>query len=952
MFLLYAIFSVIVLVVVALITKRHERLQGEDYEPDELAITKNVAIGLVALISLWFVVRTIASHLVDYWWFQEVGYANVWITRKTYEWGLRIAVFVGVYVGLTITEFFAHLLVPGIPSLSKDEAPRRREYGKSIEVTHKEWQVYQRYYRWISRFVKLILSLGFAWAAILLLNNTLKLENLVEWGTNDPVFGLDYSFYDVVLPTLRMGTGFVGVFLVVAACFTALVYYFLNVRNEALYGYDNTEAKARFYFALSTHALLFGAGTAVPAGISTYLSRYETLVDGSSKVISGAGYVNVTATIPGLGAMTWLWATIALALVIAALIPRKTRLYTAYISGGVFLVVWLVAMVIMPGVKTLQFNTNPLAFERPYIQYQMAGTRFAFDLDHIQDQGQLGYASRMGRGELEANNVTLNQARVVDWVPMLSANETLNEYLPFYNFVDVDIDRYNGEEVMLAVRELNQDQIPEDARNWVNIHFRYTHGYGYTVASVSQIDTQGEPQWLVRNMPPTGPEEFLVDRPEVYFGEITRSFVFVNGSYTEFGRPEGTSLQEVKYDGPAGIAIGNFWRRLALALIMDDYRLVFTGLIGPDSRIIFNRTLDQRLAKLGWFLKCDEDPYAVLGGEEIVYVRDCYTVSGSLPYSDSYGNARYMRGSVKITVGAWSGETNLYVVDVEDPIIRTWMAVFPNLFKPIDEMPEYLRQHLRYPDDLIRAQADAYALYHVDTPEAFFNRQDLWERAKETQNVGGEASYADPRYVMMVIPGGEEEEFVSNVFFTPINKQNVVAGMIARNDGENYGELLVFQFPRDETVIGFQMLEARINQHTDLAGQINVLNLQGGVLWGQTIGLVLPAKDGALSLAYIRSLYLQSQEARIPSVKLVIIGQGDQLVYASSLEGALELLYEAAGRPTAGTEIPTEISLEELINQARLHFEAVQSCAAQGNWVCFGSEMQALQTALEALGSK
>lgn len=951
MFLLYAIFSVIVLVIVGALTKRHEQQQGEDYEPDELAVTKNVVIGLVVLVAIWMVVRTIASLVVDYLWFQEVGYADVWVTRKTYEWGLSLAGFLVAFGALTLSELFAHYTVPGIPRRNQEQGSRRRP-DSNWDRTNGGWQVIRGYYRWISRFLKFLTGLGFAWGATLFLDLVLKFENLVEWGKADPIFGLDYSFYDVILPTMRMGWWWFLVLLVASAGFSALVYAYLNGRVDTFSSYHDSDVRRRFNDATVVHTLLFAAGFAAMAGNSTYLSRFEALVDGSSRVISGAGYVDVTAAIPGLGAMTWLWVAIAIAMVVSVFLSGKVKLYALYGTGGVFLVVWLIAMVVIPGVRVLTFNTNPLAFERPYIQYQTAGTRFAFDLDQVQDQGQLGYASQMGREELEASDVTLNQARVVDWVPMLSANETLNEYLPFYNFVDVDIDRYNEEEVMLAVRELNQDQIPEDARNWVNIHFRYTHGYGYTVASVSQIDAQGEPQWLVRNMPPTGPEEFLVKRPEVYFGEITRSFVFVNGSYTEFGRPEGTSLQEVTYDGPAGITIGGFWRRFALALIMDDYRLVFTGLIDQDSRIIINRTLDQRLTKLGWFLRCDEDPYAVLGGEEIVYVRDCYTVSASLPYSDSYGDARYMRGSVKITVGAWSGETNLYVVDVEDPIIRTWMTVFPNLFKPIEEMPEYLRRHLRYPDDLIRAQADAYALYHVDTPEAFFNRQDLWERAKETQNVGGEASYAEPRYVMMVIPGGEGEEFVSNVFFTPINKQNVVAGMIARNDGGNYGELLVFQFPRDETVIGFQMLEARINQHTDLAGQINVLNLQGGVLWGQTIGLVLPAKDGSVSLAYIRSLYLQSQEARIPSVKLVIIGQGNQLVYASSLEGALELLYEAAGRPSTGTEIPTEISLEELINQALLRFEAVQSCAAQGNWVCFGSELQALQTVLEALGAK
>lgn len=947
MTIVYLIVSAISLAAVGIATWRREIKQGVDHEPNLLAIGKNLLIASVALVGSFTLLKIIAANIVDYWWFSEVGQAQMWITTHLAQWIHFGIAFTLTWVSLSASGWLAFRMAPTIPD--KPVPTQRRGGGMTpTPEIFETWPVKTRYFRLASRLIKLAcgIVIGLTTQGTLT-SQTLKWQHLVQWGKIDPIFGLGNSFYDVVLPWLRTTLNLGLSVWVATAVFTGAIYVFLLYRTAGFtdYAQDRQADERKYIRGAMRHAALIVTLLLAGLAISTFLHRYSLVVTGNSKYIigGGAGYLDVIANIPGLG-----WGALAIGLAAVTALIYSIKLFRhrfLVLIGSGLVVVWVVATIVNPWLRSIPYNTNPLDYERDYIGYQLDGARFAFGLDKIQDQGELGFTVRLTSEELRQSDATLQQARIADWNPLLAANNTLYEFQPAYHFTDVDVDRYRGAEYMVAVRELSQEQIPQGGQNWVNTRFRYTHGYGYTVASVSEVSNQGEPKMLVDRIPLNGPAEFAVTHPEIYFGELTNQYVFVGGNYKEFGYPSGTTIVETTYDGPAGIKLGGFGRRLVMAIALDDYRIAFSRLLTPESRVLFNRTLDQRTEKLAWFLTCDEDPYPVLGGEEVTWVRDCYTTSDSVPYSQEFDTNRYIRGTVKMTVGAWSGETQFYIVDPTDPIIQTWALVYPGFFKPIADMPALLRSHLRYPDDLLRAQADAYALYHTTSVEAFFNRQDQWERAKETTSVDGMALPADPRYSMMVIPGGGGLEFVSNVYFTPIGKQNAVAGMTARADPGVYGEIIAYQFSRDQAVKGFQMFETVVSQR--LSQDITLWNQQGTrVQWGQIIGLVLPGKSG-VSVIYIRSLYLQTSEAKMPTIERVVVMQGDQLANAPTLSGALRQLY---GGSSTSTETTTPAGTkDELAAQAQQFYEAAEQCAGAGDWTCFGERMEMLGQVLEAL---
>jgi uncharacterized membrane protein (UPF0182 family) len=943
------------MVVVGLLTWRRQRDKKKDDLSYWVTIVKNVGITFVGAVILWQVITTAARFIVEYWWFKDVGYPQIFITNQSYAWGLWIFGFVVSWVLLSVSQTLAKALVPGIPEKPTSKPRSRSGYYDSSndqEDQYKRWPVIWNSYTWINRVCKLLFSVLFAWIASLQLNGTLQLLNMTNWGKTDPVFGLDYSFYVWQLPWLHTALGWLIGLLFVGFLFAVGTYAVLIRREEFFSRFTGSAAErfAKFTNAVIRHATLFVIGFCVLFAFAASLTPYDLLVNGSSSIISGAGWLDIVVMIPSLHFMVWVWVILAILAMVYLFMPRKKWLPIAGAAGWV--VAWLIAIAIIPSISGIGYRTDTLSYEKPYIAQQIAGTRYAFDLNKIQEKGQLPYTDTVTGDQLKVSSPTLSQARIVDWQPLLLANNKLNYFLPYYNFVDVDVDRYGGKEYMVSVRELNTDLLPQNPdTTWVNDHFRYTHGYGYTIASVSDIDAMGVPVFVVKNIPPDGPILFQVDRPEVYFGEETKNFVIVGGMTKEFGKPVGTKVSEVTYDGPAGVQLGGFFQQLVFAIDQDDYRILFTNLIDANTKILYDRSLNQRMANLVGFLSCDKDPYAVLGGKEIEFMRDCYTRSDNLPYSAHLNGINYMRASVKGTIGAFTGETKFYVSDPSDPMIQTWEKIYPGVFTSMSAMPQYLTEHLRYPEDYLQTQADIYALYHITDPTAFYNHQIRWARAKEALTVGGESQPSAPRYVMMALPGSTQEEFIANVLFTPDGKQTLIAGLSARSDPGHYGEIVQYDFPTDQSVYGPQMVEARINQDGYLSQQLTLWNQQGSkVVWGQTIGLVVPAGDG-VSVIYIRSLYLQSNDpnAPIPSIKLVIASQGNRLVYDTTLSGVLEQLYN--GTPSTiqqpSTSVPTG-SQAQLIQQALSHMDAAQKCAANGDWLCFGKEMDALKQTLNA----
>jgi uncharacterized protein len=552
----------------------------------------------------------------------------------------------------------------------------------------------------------------------------------------------------------------------------------------------------------------------------------------------------------------------------------------------------------------------------------------------------------------------------------------VQEIRTYYDFPDIDIDRYrlNGQmrQVMLAVRELNVDRLPESSRNWINDKLIYTHGYGITMNPVNGFTPEGMPSLFLANMPVQSTVQGLgVNRPEIYYGELTNTDVYVNTRQKEFNYPEGASNNLTTYTGTGGIPVGSFLRRVVLAFDRGDLMKVpFSDDIGADSRLLMRRTLRERLAALAPFLTFDPDPYIVVGSDgKLRWIVDGFTSSDTYPYAThtSLGNdeVNYMRNSVKVVVDAYDGTTTFYVFDSTDPILAGWRNIFPELFKDASEMPDSLREHVRYPELLLSLQADVYALYHMTDPEVFYNREDQWSVA--TQAAGGgdqSAQEMAPNFVLMTLPGEKNLEFVEVLPFTPMKRNNMIGWIAARSDGEHYGTAEVFNFPKTRLVDGPQQIESRIDQNAQLSGQLSLWNQQGSHVVRGSL-LVIPCGK---ALLYAEPIYLQAQRSPMPELRLVVLALQDRLAYGPNFETAMSAMFgsgasslsetlisQAVSAPNAATATnvqPKAPDLNERIQQASQDFNDYQKLTSEGRLSEAGQKLDDLKRILGELNSR
>nr|HID13107.1 UPF0182 family protein [Anaerolineae bacterium] len=618
-------------------------------------------------------------------------------------------------------------------------------------------------------------------------------------------------------------------------------------------------------------------------------------------------------------------------------------------------IIWLALSLLGPlypvFVQRFTVHPNELALEWPYIEYNIRFTRYAYGLEEVQES-DYPVTGVLTAAQLEANADTLDNVRLWDWKPLRTTYEQLQEIRTYYTFVDVDVDRYTLDgrlrEVTLAVRELDIQQMREDARTWINQHLIYTHGYGLCLSPVTEVSEEGLPHLLVRDIPPQSADPALaITRPEIYFGEKTTNYVIVNTTEDEFDYPSGDENVYTRYEGPDGVPLGGILRRLAFALRFD-MPILLSRAIGPESRILFHRSLSDRVETLAPMLWFDYDPYPVIVDGRIVWLYDAYTWSNRFPYSEPTQGLNYIRNSVKVTVDAYTGETVFYVVDPSDPLIQTYQAIFPDLFTsaPPSSPPMAgkeggaLRDHWRYPEQLFRIQAEVYAAYHMQDPRVFYNQEDLWQTPTEIREMG--EAQMSPYYVVMRLPDREEVEFVMMRPYVPAGKQNMIAWLYADSDGPDYGQLGVYKFSKEVLVYGPIQVEARIDQDPYISQQLTLWNQRGSaVIRGNLI--VIPI-DG--TLLYIEPLYLQAEAGRLPELKRVLVAHGNRVTMADTLAtGLAQVLGEAP--VTAPVEMPTDVAA--LARSAQAHYQAAQECLRQGDWACYGAELKALAADLEAL---
>jgi hypothetical protein len=781
----------------------------------------------------------------------------------------------------------------------------------------------------------------------------------------DPIFGRPLNFFLFTLPAWQLIIGWLVTLAVIVCIASAL---FLLVAGGARALDRNSPGPASLPWRGVSIAVGF---LLLTFAMREYVGRFELLFEHHT-IFDGVTYTDAHVSLLGM-----LFITVALviggviAIAVGVLRPSGRWLALSIVPAAVCFVVF---GVIGWYVSTFLVKPNQLDRERPYIADNIAMTRQAYGLDRF-SQREFPAETTPGAADPANNQPTLQNIRLWDWQALQDTLRQEQEIRTYYDFPDIDIDRYeiggSLREVMLAARELNVDKLPESSRNWINDKLIYTHGYGITMNPVNGFTAEGLPTLFLSNMPvqSTVPD-LSVTRPEIYFGEITDTDVYVKTHQQEFNYPEGQSNNLTSYKGDGGIVLGGFLRRALLAFDRGDItKLPFSDDVTPDSRLLMLRNVHDRAATLAPFLTFDHDPYIVVGADgRLSWIIDAFTSSDTYPYSvhSSLGDQsiNYMRNSVKAVIDAYDGSVTFYVFDNTDPILAAWRGIFPGLFKDGAEMPDWLRKHVRYPEALLSLQAEVYGLYHMTNPEVFYNKEDQWTVATQTGMASGGDQTAQPmvpNFVLMKLP--EETaglEFVEILPFTPLNRNNMIGWIAARSDGEHYGTAVVYDFPKTKLVDGPQQIEARIDQNAQLSGQLTLWNQQGSHVRRGSL-LVIPCGQ---ALLYAEPIYLQADRSPMPELRLVVLALQDRLAYGPNFETALNSLFGSGSSSLSSNEAPQlaaapaaagapqpATGMTALIAQASKDFDDYQRLTSEGKLAEAGQKLDDLKRVLGELSA-
>ncbi len=928
-----------------------------DFPPRPSGRRRFRLLSVVLVVALLFSAGTALSYYVDALWFGSLGYVDVFWT--TLNWQSTVFVLAGALTFAVLYGAFRLLKPSNFGDLGTggvliiNNRPVRLPVGPVLSLA--------------AMLVSTLIALGTA-AAMMADWPTLALW----WygrspvlpaaaGGADPIFGRPLAFYLFTLPAWQL---FAGAALRLAVLVFAMgLFFFATSASGRALRRGRAEAGRPSRGLAATWAVLLLALAA-----HVYLGRFERLFEAHT-IFTGVTYTDAHVTLFGTLLVAIALAGGAVLAAAAALAaPRLRWLVAAALPAAVLYVGTGAAAAYVDGFIV---KPNELVREQPYITHNIEFTRQAYGL-HRFAQRAFPAETTVQAADAANNQATLQNIRLWDWRVLQDTLRQLQEIRTYYDFPDIDIDRYTIDgslrQVMLATRELSVSKLPESSRNWINEKLIYTHGYGLTMNAVNGFTPEGLPALLLRDMPvQSASPDLPVARPEVYFGEMTNTDVYVKTRQQEFNYPQGQTNSLTSYEGTGGIPLGGLLRRLLIALDRGDVgKLPFSDDVTADSRLLMRRNVRDRAAALAPFLEFDPDPYIVLTPEgRLVWLMDAFTVSDHFPYSRAYRAERtpvnYVRNSVKVTIDAYDGTTTFYVFDGQDPIIAAYRQVFPTLFKDASTMPAGLRSHVRYPEMLLALQADVYGLYHMTNPQVFYNREDLWTVATDVvaqQTMTGErvTQPMEPNFLLMKLPGETNMEFVEMLPFTPANRNNLIGWIAGRSDAEHYGDVIVYDFPKTRLVDGPLQVEARIDQNAQLSGQLSLWNQQGSRVRRGPL-LVIPIGH---ALLYAEAIYLQAERSPMPELRLVVLALQDRLVYATTFEAALSDLFGAAGAtavtpsPGATTEAnapapPAAADVQALIGQAAQDLTDYQRLTAEGKLGEAGQKLEHLKRTLDEL---
>ncbi len=895
---------------------------------------------VVAGVLLFLVVPFFAGFYTDWIWFQQVGFDQLFIRTLSSKLILGGAVFAIAF----------SVLLGGLRYALRDMTKPYLTLGGGPEV--QPLIIDRKGLQLIAAGVSGLAALFMGVFASSQWMVWLQYQHATPFGEVDPLLGRDIAFYVFQLPFLDFIRNLL-VSVVVLSLASATAAYILSgaVGFEPQAGLKISRG-ARQHLSLLIAALLlllaWGASLDVPRTLLT-----------PAGVIQGASYADVEARIPMLKLL------VAVALLGASLatyqafspkqwpVPLAVVLYIAVSAGGTGYGALIQRIVVTP---------NEQEREAPYIEFNVAATRKAFALEGI-DARELSGDATLTRSDIDANPETINNVRLWDHGPLLDTFGQIQAIRSYYDFASVDNDRYviDGEyrQTMLSSRELNSNSLSN--RTWPNERLVFTHGYGLALGPVNQVTAEGLPVLFLKDLPPSSAVDLSIEEPSVYFGELANDYVIVNTNTREFHYPEGDDNVYTEYVGDGGVPIGGLFHKMLFSLRFRAFNVLISRQLTPDSRILIHRNISDRVEALAPFLMYDRDPYMVISEGRLFWIIDAYTVTDNYPYStQAMRTINYIRNSVKIVIDAYNGTTTYYLADADDPIAATISKIFPELFTPLETMSTDLRSHVRYPQDIFTLQTAMFSTYHMTNPAVFYNKEDQWDVPAIESD--GRTAQMEPYYTIMKLPGEQDAEFIQMLPFTPRRKNNLAAWMVARSDGEHYGKLMVFQFPKQKLIFGPQQIVSRINQDEDISPQLTLWNQQGSQVIQGTL-LVVPIEE---SLLYIRPLYLRAADGQIPELKRVIVAYQNEIVMEETLALALNRLFggrapdgllaattsdsltvgssnptspETAFDPSIGISIPWSEALQQL--------ERALEAQREGDWSRYGSELNQLRQILE-----
>ncbi len=881
---------------------------------------------VLILLAVFF---SMTAFIINIEWFNEVGYLSVYFTRLIAVLKLMVPIFIVSY--LCIWLYYKSLK----SSIVK--------WKKVMEVDSNALKIERKVFFTINFLFSFAISFIFAnnfWYTIL------QFTNSVSFNLLDPLFSMDVSFYVFKLPLIQSLYGTFMTLLVFLIIITFIVYFILTARDKITNGIK-TKRMPNFK-AINTDITKFaGKQLAIVSALLMlmvslgYVLKSLSLVYSTTGVTFGASYTDVHVSL-------LFYKIIAVASLIGAVVVFFSML-KAKIKPVMLSVSVIVLLVVLQGAASFSIQrfvvkSNEKTLEQPYIKNNIEYTRKAFNLDKI-DVQPFAVKDTLTKADINSNIDTIDNIRINSFAPSLEFYNQVQIIRYYYGFNDLDLDRYtiNGKynQVFIAPRELNTETI--EPNTWQNKHLIYTHGYGVAMNKVNSVTSEGQPDFVIKDIPPDNSTNIKITNPRIYFGEKTNDYCIVNTKISEFDYPKGGDNETTKYEGDSGIKM-NFINEVLFAINQRDLNFLLSRDITSDSKILINRNIVERARKIAPFLTYDSDPYAVLSDGKLYWILDAYTTTNKYPYSQPQNNVNYIRNSVKVIIDAVTGKTDFYIVDSTDPIAASYSKIFPGLFKNLDKLSSDIKSHFKYPDDIFKLQCAALGKYHVTDPGVFYNGEDVWEVAKAQKQVEGEQTASESPYVIMKLPGQSSEEMILLEYFNMKSKDNMVALFGVRMDGNNYGKMIIYKFPPQKTIYSPYLFKQKVNQDTTISKELSLWNKEGSqVIFGDT--MIIPINN---SLLYIEPMYLRaSGKSSIPEVKRIIVSYSDKIILADSVNSALEQLFNYKGNDNQGTVTPgtsgtPSNAAGDKIKEAKNLYDSALDAQKNGDWAKYGEYIKQL----------